>query len=118
MGGETTAYGKALRIIRVKNDELLKDMADRLQMTSAYLSAIENGKRNIPEDLTNKITVLYNLSKDDENDLKNAEEVSLKSINIELINANDEQKELAVAFAKKFNKLDGVTIKKLKNCLK
>lgn len=36
-----TNYGKVLRKIRVDRDELLKDMAGKLGITSAYLSSIE-----------------------------------------------------------------------------
>ena len=44
-------FGKLLRKIRIDNGEILKDMADKLEMTSSYLSAIECGKRNIPNNL-------------------------------------------------------------------
>ena len=45
--GMLTEFGKALRRIRLDNDELLKDMADKLKVSSAYLSAVENGKKNL-----------------------------------------------------------------------
>lgn len=37
-----TAFGKFLRILR----EILKDMAEKLNVTSSFLSAVENGKKN------------------------------------------------------------------------
>ena len=37
-----TEYGKLLRKIRIDHDEILKDMAGKLEITSAYLSSIEN----------------------------------------------------------------------------
>ena len=45
-----TEFGKCLRKIRIDKAELLKDMAEKLQVTSAYLSAVEHGKREIPDD--------------------------------------------------------------------
>lgn len=36
-----TKFGKELRKIRIENDEILKDMADKLNVTAAYLSAVE-----------------------------------------------------------------------------
>lgn len=39
-----TEFGKVLRSIRISRHELLKDMADKLKITSAQLSSIETGK--------------------------------------------------------------------------
>ena len=35
-----TKFGKELRKIRIEHDEILKDMADKLNVTAAYLSAV------------------------------------------------------------------------------
>ena len=58
-----TTYGKVLRRIRIDRDELLKNMAEKLKMTSAYLSSIENGKRQIPNNMTRSIVDIYELDK-------------------------------------------------------
>lgn len=50
---------KYLREIRIKHDELLKDMADRLGMSSSELSAIEHGKKPMPEGFMKRIQTLY-----------------------------------------------------------
>ena len=42
-----TNLGKKLRKIRIDNDEISSDMARKLEISVSYLSAIENGKRNI-----------------------------------------------------------------------
>ena len=44
-----TNLGKKLRKIRIDNDEISSDMARKLEISVSYLSAIENGKRNIPK---------------------------------------------------------------------
>lgn len=44
-----TRFGKQLRKLRIDREERLKDMADRLNVTTAYLSAVENGKRTVPD---------------------------------------------------------------------
>ncbi|HYD78945.1 MAG TPA: helix-turn-helix transcriptional regulator [Paucimonas sp.] len=43
-----TPFGKYMRNLRLEKGLLLKDVADRLQVTSAYLSALEHGKKGIP----------------------------------------------------------------------
>ena len=52
-------FGKELRKIRIDHGEILKNMADKLKMTASYLSAIECGKRNIPEELILKLKDIY-----------------------------------------------------------
>ena len=42
---DVTKLGIALRKIRLDRQELLKDMADRLKVSSAFLSAVETGKK-------------------------------------------------------------------------
>ena len=50
-----TEFGKFLRKIRIDRQELLRDMAGTLGVSVAYLSAVENGKRNVPVSWINKI---------------------------------------------------------------
>ena len=40
-----TSIGKFLRKLRMSNGEILRDMAEALEVTSAFLSAVENGKK-------------------------------------------------------------------------
>ena len=42
-----TELGKHLRKIRIDHGEILKNMADKLGVTSSFLSAVEIGKRNM-----------------------------------------------------------------------
>jgi len=43
-----TPFGMFLRTVRLERGLLLKDMADQLDVTSAYLSALEHGKKGAP----------------------------------------------------------------------
>ena len=76
-------FGKILRKIRIDNGEILKDMADKLEMTSSYLSAIECGKRNIPNNLITKLQQLYNLDDEMVSKLEDAKQKYIKKIEIE-----------------------------------
>ena len=64
-----TEFGKSLRKLRIDKGEILKNMADKLGMTSSYLSAIECGKRNIPDDLIEKLTSIYCLDEKEQQEL-------------------------------------------------
>ena len=52
-----TLYGKALRKLRVEHELMLKALSEKLdeELSPAYLSAIEIGKRAIPHDLSDKV---------------------------------------------------------------
>ena len=100
-----TSYGKILRKIRIDKDELLKDMAENLCMTSSYLSSIENGKRPIPTDLTNKIISCYGLSQDIVMELQSAEDSVRTNIDIDLSQVNHNQKTMVLTLARQFEKL-------------
>lgn len=57
-----TPLAKHLRIIRMKNDDLLYNMADKLKIKASYLSTIENGKKYPPLKWEWEIPALYNLN--------------------------------------------------------
>ena len=77
-----TNYGKILRKIRIDNGEILGDMADNLNISSAYLSSIENGGRTIPQDLTKKISEIYSLTPQQIQELEKAEIDNIKEIKV------------------------------------
>lgn len=92
--------------MRIENNELLKDMADRLQVTPAYLSAIENGKKKPSEIIFNKIVDLYNLSENEIDQLKIDFQHSLGSIKVDTANLSPELEDLAMIFARKISSID------------
>lgn len=101
-----TEFGKTLRKIRIDRDEILKTMAEKLNMTSSYLSAIECGKRNIPSDLIGKLTSIYDLTEAEKEHLSETYDKSLNSIEIELNTNNPYKRDLALQFARKFDNMD------------
>ena len=44
-----TEFGKFVRKLRIDNGTVLGEMAKSIAVSSAYLSAVENGKKNIIE---------------------------------------------------------------------
>lgn len=56
-----TPIGKELRYIRLENNELLKNMAEKLNITSAYLSSIEHGKVKVTKKFVKNVINKYNL---------------------------------------------------------
>ncbi|WP_205625396.1 helix-turn-helix domain-containing protein [Oceanobacillus caeni] len=83
-----TSFGKFCRKLRIDNGELLKDMAKKLDVTSSYLSAVENGKRNVPQSWVSEISSKYALDLEQRIELKNAAEESQISNKLDLKDLN------------------------------
>jgi transcriptional regulator with XRE-family HTH domain len=102
---KVTELGKFLRKLRIDHGEVMKEMADRLGFTSAYLSAIELGKRSIPEGFSSKIIGMYGLDKTTSESLELLVAANSGEVHIDIVNANEDDQKLAVFFAKKFPEL-------------
>lgn len=100
-----TNFGKFVRKIRIDNGDLLKDMADVLQVTSSYLSAVEIGKRNVPIAWAEIITKHYKLNKLQEAELYSAIDDSQLNIKIDLSTYDTFDKNIVLTFARKFDTL-------------
>lgn len=113
-----TAFGKFLRNLRMDNGELLKTMAEKLNVTSSFLSAVENGKKKIPTDWVMKISSLYSLSYDKQIELQNAYSETNQCLEIGLTGLSAQNKELAFSFARKLNSFNEDELKKILDILK
>ena len=58
-----TKFGEFVRILRIKHHEVMGDMAQMLNTSLPFLSAVENGKKNVPSEWLEKIVSYYNLNK-------------------------------------------------------
>ncbi len=113
-----TEFGKALRIIRIEAQEILKDMASSLGVSSAYLSAVETGKRRIPSDWVEKIIKAYSLSAEKADELRKAAEKSICEVKIPLYGASAEKREAVLTFAKALDGLSSEELAKIMSAMK
>lgn len=67
-----TELGRELRAIRARRDETLKDMADALEISVAYLSSIEHARRPVPADFVLSVSRAYDLTKEESDRLAKA----------------------------------------------
>lgn len=96
-------FGRELRVFRMDNGELLKEMATNLGVTPAYLSAVENGKKEPTDELMNRIYKAYQL---DENQMTAFEDAKAKTLKMVRINfSRDEEEEVGLLFARKLGSL-------------
>lgn len=95
-----TEFGKALRKLRIDRNEYIKDMSEKLHISVAYLSAIETGKRTIPENIIGGIARAYRLEQDEVGALNELKDKSNREVRISLIGKTKKQVEVILRFAK------------------
>lgn len=113
-----TAFGKALRKIRIDRSLRLKDMADALSCSSPFLSAIESGNKNIPADMIDRLSTIYSLNQDEIQGLREGAELSQREVRIGLTDVCEQDRELVMAFARSFDSLDERQKERLRSVLK
>ena len=108
-----TSLGNFLRSLRIENGELLKTMAEKLEVSSAFLSAIENGKKKMPTSWEEKLVSIYHLSHQQLYDLKKSVAETNNTIELNLKDTSSQNRALALSFARHFDSLDEETGKKI-----
>ena len=108
-----TSLGKYLRKLRIDQGEILRDMAKKLEVSSAFLSAVENGKKKMPEAWISKLKEQYSLTQEQLEELKTAFVESSDIVELNIRNASEANRQLAVSFARRFDALDDDFAKKL-----
>ena len=101
-----TKYGEFMRILRIKSHEVMGDTAKLLGVRVPFISAVESGKRNVPEDWVPVIVSHYNLNDDEQKELRKAIESSKTQMKLNLSNVSNLQRRLAVQFQRSFENLD------------
>ena len=89
-----TPFGVFVRKLRLDNDERLKDMAERMGVSSTYLSSIEYGRRAVPSAWRDKIQEIYHLETDEVNSLDEAIQMSrlLQSNKVDISHLSEDDK--------------------------
>jgi len=113
----TSSFGIVMRKIRSVSGESLRACATRLEITPAFLSAMEVGRKAIPNTYPDKIRKVYNLSEEDYIELYNAMVETNQHVDIEIAKMNEAQKEVSIIFARRIENADQNLIEKLKKVL-
>lgn len=112
-----TKFGEYTRDLRIDRGENLKEMAENLGVSSAFLSAVENGKKQVPKTWYEKISSIYELALKEKEKLKNAIEESKNMLVLNLENVTQANKEFALVFARSFEELTDEERKKIQGIL-
>ncbi len=91
-----TPFGAKVRALRLERGETLKAMAAALDVSAAYLSALEHGKRGVPTwYMVQRIIAHFNVIWDDAEDLQRLAEMSDPRITIDTSGLDPAATELA-----------------------
>lgn len=97
--------GMFLRKLRIEHNEVLLDMAKRLKVSAAFLSAVENDRRSAPPVWIDIIASEYQLNVAQRTELTEAVAESIKQVRVDVGNASPSKRNCALAFARSFDDL-------------
>ena len=107
-------FGKELRKLRIDKSELLKDMADRLGVSPAFISATETGRKPIPADFVGRIGAAYDLADETREWLQRAADSTRTTFEIRLgESASRQVRETAAVLARQFPNLNSADLDRL-----
>lgn len=110
-------FGKCIRSIREKENDSLRQMAIKLGISAAFLSAMEVGRKQIPLDYVDRIKDIYELSTEQVIELEDCINETNEKVSIELSMMNESQKDISSMFARKIKTADEDLLRKLKEAL-
>jgi transcriptional regulator with XRE-family HTH domain len=111
-----TPLGAKIRQLREERGISLKEMAAALNVSSAYLSALEHGKRGKPTGfLLHRMIAFFNVIWDEAEELQRLAEMSNPKVTIETGGLAPEATELSNRLAADIGKLDAEDLKFLLN---
>lgn len=95
---QLTAFGKAVRILRIQTNTTLKVMADSIGVSSPYLSAIETGAKALNERVVQGAIDFFSAYRVDLEEIKQAANQTTKTC--DLSSMEEEDREVVAAFAR------------------
>jgi transcriptional regulator with XRE-family HTH domain len=110
-----TPFGIAIRKLRLDKRLRLLDLAERMKISSAFLSAIETGRKPIPDGFVLDVARALELSTEELSTLRKAADRTRKHVMIERL--PEHQRELVAAFARRLDNVPDDMMAELKKII-
>ena len=101
-----TSLGKYLRKLRIERDMKLLDLAKKTHMSVSYISAVETGRKAASDDFVRAMSLAFDLSKEQVKEVVKHANETKKEIRLNLNNVDSSSRDLATAFARRFENLN------------
>jgi len=113
-----TPFGEKLRALRAARGILQRDMAAALEVSAAYLSALEHGRRGAPSaGLIHQICDYFGLIWDDADELRNLAKLSRPRLKLNAAGLTPQQTALGNRLARALRNLEPETVAALHQIL-
>jgi transcriptional regulator with XRE-family HTH domain len=113
-----TPFGEKLRALRAARGILQRDMAAALEVSAAYLSALEHGRRGAPSaGLIHQICDYLGLIWDDADELRNLAKLSRPRLKLNAAGLTPQQTALGNRLARQLRNLEPETVAALHRIL-
>lgn len=116
-----SAFGQLVRASRLKENLKMTEMASELGVSPSYLSAVEFGRRPVPQSWLEPISRMLKLTKEDAENLGIAAAQSSSrsrgAVSVELNDLTPFQEEVAMEFAMKVKLLSDEDLQVIRNHL-
>ncbi len=114
-----TPFGERVRALRLARGVTLRDMAASLELSAAYLSALEHGRRGRPANgLVHQICDYFGLYWDDAEELRGLARLSHPRVTVDTAGLSPAKTELANLLAERIRALPEATVAELVRHLK
>ena len=118
MNSRVTEVGRFLRKLRIDCNEVLYDMAKRMGCTSAFISALELGRRPVPASFQQNLVAEYHFTEAQKAEFQQAIEQSAKSVTLDMGELSPKNRDLALVFARRLKTMEEKEAEKLLEWLK
>lgn len=108
-----TPFGKALRQLRIDKSLRLLDVAGAINVSSAFLSAVETGRKAIPDGFVVQLSRALNLTTAEVRSLRSAVDQTRKEVRVDELQGD--QREFVAAFARKIGTVSPDVLKLLRD---
>ncbi|WP_448205229.1 helix-turn-helix domain-containing protein [Azospirillum sp. sgz302134] len=109
-----TPFGQRVRTLREGKGVTLKQMATDLHISSAYLSALEHGKRGQPSpQLVRQICAYFGIIWDEAEELERLADLSHPRVTVDTAGLSPKATELANRLAERIQDLDDGTLERM-----
>jgi|GEM_PF-119273 len=110
-----TPFGIAVRKLRLDKGMRLLDLAHRISRSAAFISAVETGRKAIPDGFVLAVSRAMDLSAAEIRELRRAADRTKKEVRVEAL--PEDQRELVAAFARKLDEVPPALMAQLKKTI-